>query len=1023
MRAPQDIPRREPRRRGTGPGRTTLVIVALVAVVVIFSLRGIAGFYTDYLWYSSLGRTQVFKGVLGAKSFLVLASVSILFALMWGNLAIADRLAPKFRPAGPEEQLIERYREFVGPRVRLTRTLVALFWGLVAGVSAGSQWNEWILFRNYKSFGIKDPQFHKDVGWYVFRLPFLQYVVSWAFFAVALVLVMTVAAHYLNGGIRVQSNVERVTPQVKAHISVLLAVLALIKAVSYYLNRFQLTISTRGTVDGATYTDVKVQLPVFNLLILISLTALALFIVNIWRRGWVLPGLALAMWFLVTVIAGTIVPQIVQNARVVPSESSKERPYIQRNIAATRAAMGFTDLQPDQFNANTTVTQQDLLDNRDTVEHIRLWDPAADKSGRTFSASQQLTGFYRLRDVDVDRYVIDGQVTEMVLSAREIDTGSIPQKSWEAGHLTYTHGYGVVAAPANRGDSGLPIYLDQGIPQNSEQSLTVDQPAIYFGENQGQYSIVNTKRSELLYQGSNSQPQLGTYGGKDGVGIGSFVRRAAFALRFSDVNPLISGNITGSSRIIFNRNIVDRVHQLAPFLSFDSDPYVSVVDGKVEWIIDAYTTTGRYPYAQRGPTDGLNSASDLRKHRFNYVRNSVKATVDAYDGTVTFYIVDQNDPIIQAYANAFPSLFSSSPAPADLAAHFRYPEDIFTVQTTVWGRYHQQDPDTFYNNSDRWLVAPDPNVKTTVTQPASTTVPVGNAEPERHDQIPAYYLLMKLPGDDKLSFVLFRPFVPFAGSNSDPSSQKLTAFMTGTRDGGAPASLKGFQMSSTLPDGPANVVGAMDSNIDLSKERTLLGTGGSEVIDGNLLVVPIGNSLIYVRPLYVRASNNDLVKLARVVVKVGNNVGFDTDLGGALRKAGFPNLPADYAQLTTPPPDTTGTTPPSSGGSGTTTTTIPGASPPPTTAPQTVEQLIAAANTQFAAADALKAAGLGNPNDLASYVAALQAGEALVQQAQALIGQQGGTATPTTTTTIPSTTLPTSGAAPPSTSPPSKGSA
>jgi uncharacterized membrane protein (UPF0182 family) len=980
------------------------VVAALVLVVVVFSLRGIAAFYTDYLWFDSLGRSQVWRGILGTRTLLVVFSVAVLSGLMWINLAIADRLAPRFRAPGPEEELIERYREIVGPRTRLVRLAVALFWGLVAGLPASSQWNQWVLFRNYEPFGVKDPLFNRDVGWYVFRLPFLQYLVSWVFFAVALVLVMTIAAHYLNGGIRVQSNIERVTPQVKAHVSVLLAALALIKAVSYWLDRFDLTVSTRGTVHGATYTDVKVQLPVFNLLILIALVALALFIVNIWRRGWVLPGLAVTMWFLVTVIAGTIVPQFVQSVRVEPSESSKEKPYIERNIEATRAAMGFADLEPQPFAVQNTISTEQLVANRETVEHIRLWDPASEKTGRTFSATQQLAGFYKLRDVDIDRYMIDGQLTEMVISAREIDNGALPQKSWEARHLTYTHGYGVVAAPANTADAGLPNYLLKSIPQQDVRSLPLEQPALYFGENLGQYSIVNTKRQEIEYQGENSKTEFRNYGGADGVGVGSVLRRAAFALRFGDPNPLISGNITDDSRIIFNRNITDRVEMLAPFLDFDDDPYVTVIDGKAQWIIDGYTTTGRYPYAQRTATDGLSQNSGLRSKRINYVRNSVKVTVDAYDGTVTFYIVDDSDPIIQAYAKAFPSLFTKEPPPESLVAHFRYPEDLFTVQTTMWGRYHQQDPDTFYNNSDRWLVAPDPNTPAAPQAAAPvTTAPPGNVEPERANPIPAYYLLMRLPGETELSFVLFRPFVPFAQTNSNASTQKLTAFMTATREAGAPAEIRAYQMpSSNLPDGPTAVVGAMDSDTQLSEQITNLTRGGSEVIFGNLLIVPVDTGLMYVRPLYVRAEGNELVKLTLVVVKVGNQVGFATDLGKALRKIGYNGLEPGFAEFAgAPPPEATPppTTPPP-GGSPTTTT------PPPPGQTQTVEQLIQAAQAKFAEADQLKNGGI---DSLGAYLDALEAGAALVKQANDLLATQG--IAPTTTTTAP-------GASPPPTTAP-----
>ena len=495
----------------------------------------------------------------------------------------------------------------------------------------------------------------------------------------------------------------------KAHLSVLLGLLALVKAVGYWLQRFELTASTRGFVDGAGYTDVNAQLPAINLLLLIMVASFLLFIVNIWRRGWTLPILGVGLWALIAVVAGAIYPQFVQRVQVEPNEPEKEQPYIARNIEATTAAMGLGDVEVTPFELETDPEAVDLAGNADTIRNIRIWDPSDHILGQTFPQLQGIRDYYAVNNVDVDRYELNGERTQVVLSVRDLNTADIPRKTWAAEHLTYTHGYGAIVAPANEKESsGEPAFVAEDIPyRTSAEELELSQPAVYFGEELGGYVVVGSKQRELNFE-DEDETQYTTYEGEDGVPLDNIIKKAAFALRFGDVNPLISDQLTGSSRVLYIRDIRERVSALAPFLDLDADPYPVIHDGRIVWIVDAYTTTSRYPYAQRVETGQLPDESGL-DHTFNYVRNSVKAVVDAYDGTVDFYVMPVEDPIIEAYRDAFPRLFKDfEEMPEDLQAHLRYPEDLFRIQSNSWARYHVTEADSFYQGNDFWDVALDP---------------------------------------------------------------------------------------------------------------------------------------------------------------------------------------------------------------------------------------------------------------------------------------------------------------------------
>jgi uncharacterized protein len=992
MRAPDDLPRRAPRRKNGRRGRTLLIVGVIAAFVLLTSLRGIAGFYTDYLWFDSLNQTGVWRGILGAKLSLALIFMVGFFLLAWTNLLIADRIAPPYRLAGPEDELLERYHDIVDDRMGWLRIVICVLLAIIAGSGVSSEWNSWVLFTHGGDFGIEDPQFHNDIGFYVFRLPFLSFVVDWLFASLLIVIIVTAVAHYLNGGIRVQPPSPRVTPQVKAHLSVLLAILALVKTADYWLQRFELTTSTRGIVDGASYTDVRAQLPALNLLLLISLCAATLFVVNIFRRGWTLPAVAVGLWIFVAVVAGGIYPQYVQRFQVQPNESARERPYIQRNIEATRAALGLADVTTQRFQPQTNAADVQLAGAEPTVRNIRLWDPAARLSGQTFEQLQRIRNFYNINDVDVDRYSIDGQPTQVNVGVRTINPDGVPGDSWEAGHLAYTHGYGVVMAPSNASEGNEPQFVMGDIPQRDVEGITLDQPGIYFGEDLDGYIVVDTNRDEIDFQDAEGETRTTTYAGDDGVQANSLVRRAAFALRFGDLNPLISDFMTDNSRVVYVRDVIERVTKLAPFLHADTDPYPVVVDGKVQWVVDLYTTTSRYPYGQMADTDQVSSASGLNR-RFNYVRNSVKATVDAYEGTVTFYVMDDEDPIINAYRDAFPDLFSDDPLPEDLQAHLRYPEDLFRVQTAAYARYHLDDPDDFFNQDDAWRVARDPG--TAGADPSTqVTNEQGQVTGAQAPRIAPYYQLLQLPNESgevspQAEMALMRPFVPFS---EDDRSQLLTAFMAARMDPGHYGELVVYQMPpGDLPDGPGIAAGKIQADENVSRDETELGRGGSRVLYGNLLLVPIDNAPLYVQPFYVvpEAETRQLPQLERVIAAYGDEVVIEDTLQEALAA-----LFGERVATQERPGAEGGEQPPTE------------AEPPPEeggTAADEAARLLARANQLFEQADAALA-----DNDLGTFQERLNQARELVAQANALLAgeESGGESTTTTTSTTEPETSP-----------------
>lgn len=862
----------------SGRTRAFLVVVVMGLFALLLSVRGIANFVTDYLWFQEVDFGRVWRTVLFSQIVLAAIFVLLFAVVCWLNLWLADRLAPQYREPSPEEEAVARFREVVGERWGLVRIGVTSLFAISIGASAAAQWKNWLLFRNGVDFGIDDPQFGRDLGFFVFRLPFLSWLLGWLFTALMVVLVLSIAMHYLAGGIRIQSLNERVTPQVKAHISLLLAAMALVRAGSYYYDRFALAYSTDGRFAGLSYTDVEARLPVLSLLILIALLSVVLFLANIRRRGWGLPAVAVGLWALVSIVMGGIYPLAVQRLRVDPVETTREAPYIERNILATKAAYNLDDTALRTFNYDEQLTGADLQGNADNLASVPLLDPSV--SSQTFELEQVERSFFQFdsRKVDVDRYVIDGRETQVLIGARELNSAGLPESGWESEILSFTHGNGVAIAPANDVRDNLPIFLVGDVPVDNQipEDIAIDQPRIYYGENMGDYAIVDTDREEIDSIEDGARVPY-NYTGSGGVEASGFWRRAMFALRFQSIDILISDFVRDDSRFIWNRNVRDRVEKVAPFLEFDHNPYPAVVDGRVVWIVDGYTTTSNFPYSQPRDPIGLSLASELTTN-FNYVRNSVKAVVDAYEGSVTLYVVDETDPIIQAWDKAFPGVLTGfGEIPESLVDNFRYPEDMFIVQTNMWSVYHIESDETadLLEGSDEWAIAQDPGGVQGARE--TTTINSQGVTSQTEERVQPYYSLLRLPEENQQEFVAFRTFVPFSQNDE---VKEMQGFMVGVSELGSESygRLVSYEIDNRTGDveaqAPSLVASQITSQETISERISLLNAKdeGSSVEFGDLIVVPVENSLVYVRPLYVIATGTEQPNLEWVIVSYADQV-------------------------------------------------------------------------------------------------------------------------------------------------------
>ena len=861
----------------TGNDRRGFSFIVFLVIIGFSIARAIATFFTNYLWFDSVELNSVWLKILLTKASLVGATSLLAFIFIFTNLRLAVRATPvmdifeSFESQDP----LSRFRAWTNERFLRYRLWGSIGLSLFLGAGASQLWEQVLLFLNQKSFGVTDPIFDTDVSSFVFGLPLYRLFVSWGFQLVVFTSLIIVLFFIATGALQLrQGQLPEVSSGAKAHLSVLLAFIAVLKAFAYRLDSMELLYSPRGKVFGASYTDVVAHLPALNLLILISLFGAVLLLVNIKRRGWLLPVTAISLWLAVSIIVGGLVPAAIQRFRVIPDELNIELTYVENHIDYTRLAYGLDTIEEKSFEASPNLTQENLANNQQTVDNIRLWDPTV--LAETYSQLQEIRAYYALDEVDVDRYKINGELTQVMVAARELDQTNLPAVGWVNERLQYTHGFGVVFSPANNvASQGQPDFYVKGVPATTTVSeLEIEQPRIYFGESADsiEYVVVNSLQEEVDYPLSSEGQSVAytNYSGDGGVSIGSFFKRLGFALRYSELNLLISNQLSDDSKLIMERNIVSRVKKAAPFLYTDNDPYLALIQGDLFWIIDMYTVSDKYPYAQPADTRRINENSGLPMN-FNYLRNSVKAVVNAYDGTMNFYVVDSKDPIIQSYQDIFPDLFSpETDMSTDLLDHIRYPEDLFTIQSDMYRDYHMTDPKVFYADEDPWVIPSDSS-----TTPRVATLRGEFTEIGFKPMLP-YYLLMSFPGETDLSYLIFQPFNP----ENRPNMQ---SFLVADADPENYGQLIDFRLpKGEFVDGPSQVATRINQDPDISQIFTLLDQQGSSVIKGNLFVVPIDQSVLYYQPIYLQGEQNPLPEFKFVVVVFQDKIIMEETLSDAI---------------------------------------------------------------------------------------------------------------------------------------------
>jgi uncharacterized membrane protein (UPF0182 family) len=825
-------------------GFTGLIVLA---AVLLFAIPSFSIYYTDWLWFRELGYTGVFFTSLNAQATVLIATFVAAYGFLFANLLIA-----RFSPA----------------EHRLARTVSLVIAGMLA-VSSASNWMTWVSFFKAVNFGVTDPLLGRDVAFYVFRLPVFDAVRQQALLLTFVALFGTSFVYLMSGHITVAPKYGiafwptlNLPPRARRHLSWLVALFLALMAWGAWLD-IPRTMITPGAGEasavsfGASYTDVHGTIPVLRLqLVILSVGAALAFWNGLAAQRWPLP-IALAA-YVISVLGGTVYSGFIQQFIVTPNEQQKEQPYIQHNIAATRRAFGLDGVEERELTGDAVLTAKDIANNAETIENVRLWDHQ--QLLQTFAQIQEIRTYYDFVAVDNDRYRINGKQRQVMLSAREMNTESLPNQSWVNNRLSFTHGYGLTLGPVNQVTTeGLPVLFVQNLPPVSTVDLPVTEPSIYFGEESSNYVLVRTNTPEFHYPYKEDNVTT-TYEGSGGVEVGGRLRRLLFAARFGSMEILVSSQLRPDSRIMFHRKITERVNEITPFITFDRDPYLVIDEGRLFWIMDGYTTSGRYPYAT-GVTRSAESG------RINYIRNSVKAVVDAYNGSVSYYMADPTDPIALTIANVFPGLFKQmSEMPAGLREHVRYPEDIFAIQSAVFTTYHMTNPSVFYNKEDQWQV---PTVDTADRQ----------AQP-----IHPYYTVMKLPGEPNAEFIQMLPFTPRLKDN-------LSAWMVARSDGDHYGKLRVYQFpKQTVIYGPSQIAAKINQDQVISPQITLWSQQGSTVNFGTLLVIPVEESLLYVRPLYLRSSTTRIPELKRVIVAYGNRIVMAETLTRALVQIFGPSI-------------------------------------------------------------------------------------------------------------------------------------
>ncbi|WP_422397086.1 UPF0182 family protein [Streptomyces gobiensis] len=849
----------------------TLLLTAGVLAVLAMLFVMFAGFWTDWLWYRSVNYTSVFTKTLWTKIGMF-AVFGVLMTLAVGfNIWLAHRLRPPLSAMSLEQQNLDRYRAGIAPYKKWVLLGVTALVGLISGASAAGQWRTWLMWLNGTPFGQTDPQFNRDISFFAFDLPFYRFLLSFGFAAAVLSLIAAALVHYLYGGLRITTPGARATSQATGHLSVLLGIFVALKAVAYWLDRYGLAVKSseiRGTTDwtGLRYTDANAYLPAKTILFIIAAICAVLFFATLWRRTWQLPVIGFGLMVLSAILIGGLYPAIVQKFQVEPNEQAKESPYIQKNIKATRQAYDIDDADVRDYKGTSDAGSSKLRAAADTTASLRLLDPNV--VSPTFQQRQQVRGYYGFpATLDVDRYKNkDGEEQDTVVGLREINIGGIPDRNWINDHFKFTHGFGMVAGKGTEVDNeGNPLFTESNLPPTYSLAGKY-QPRIYYGEQTNQYSIVGGPQKELDYADDEGERTY-SYTGKSGVALSGPVNRAAYALTFGEPRILYSGAIGEGSRVLYNRTPKERVEAVAPWLTIDGDPYPAIVNGNIQWIVDAYTTSNGYPYSSRTTlgettqdalTDGQRSVI-AQQDRVNYIRNSVKATVDAYTGDVKLYEWDTKDPVLKTWRKAFPGTVEPKSKISDeLMDHLRYPQDLFKVQRELLQRYHVTDAAQFYSGSERWQIPDDPTHK-------------GNP-------VPPYYLSMKMPDQKEQVFSLTTTFNP-------NRRETLGAFMA--IDANAKSKEYGKIRVLKLPSnttvlGPQQVQSKFNSDPEIAREINILQRGDSEVEYGNLLTVPLEGGLLYVEPVYVRGAGTNYPRMRKVLVTYGEEIAFKNTLEEAL---------------------------------------------------------------------------------------------------------------------------------------------
>jgi uncharacterized membrane protein (UPF0182 family) len=924
MRPPVSVP--------TLSRRAKLVIGAIAILLVLFTVIGtLTNVYVDYLWFAETHYTEVFWTELQTRSLLFAVAGVATGGLVSLAIYLAYRFRPTFRPMSLEQQNLERYRQSLEPRRTVVLSVIGVILGLFAGFAAQGSWDTWLTFVNSTPFGKTDAQFGLDLSFFVFDYPFYRLLLGFGFAIVLLALIGSLVTHYVFGGLRLQTPGQKLSGAARVQLSVLLGLFVALKAIAYWLDRYGTVYSDRGDVfTGANYTDVNALLVPKTILVFVAVVCALAFFANILFRNFLLPAFGLVLLLVTSLVIGVAYPAIVQQFVVRPSADQKEAPYIKRAISSTLAAYNLSDVRYVDYAQDTTGSQVDaqaaqaaLRNDTETIPNARLLDPNV--LSQTFTARQQIRNVYGFpQKLDIDRYTTNGKEQDYVVAARELESSSLSgnQDNWINRHTVYTHGNGFVAAPANQvvagQQGGEPNFTTGNLPTTG--NIPVSQARVYYGELVSDYSVVgapagSTPREFDQPEDGNNQGQLNnSYDGKGGVAIGSFFRRLTFAIYYRERNFLLSGAVNDQSKVLYVRNPRDRVQKAAPFLQVDGDPYPAVINGRLTWMLDGYTTSDSYPYSERmqlgqASQDSLTGSGTaaLPDQQFNYIRNSVKATVDAYDGTVTLYAWDEKDPVLKTYEKAFPGLVKPRSAMSpELVSHVRYPEDLFKLQREVLTRYHVSDPRTFYNQSDRWQVPNDPTQDT-------------------RDAQPPYYILAERPGDTSASFQLTSALNAFNREN-------LSAFISADSDPAHYGQIEVLRLPGNTPfRGPQQVQQSFITNNQVRPDLTLFNSAESRAVFGNLLTLPIGsNGLLYVEPLYVQGTGqNSFPLLQKVLVNYGDRVGYANTLADALTQvfgAGAGASAADSAAAgggatpkptptptATPTPSATASAPPGGG--------------------------------------------------------------------------------------------------------------